>query len=93
MINTFEKMHGTIGHDLTRSNTINSKRKIKELTSDMSEIHVKRRKGAEGLCTGNGQIVEEADLQDEQPDKENRESFNHRKITEEPLESANNTIN
>lgn len=58
MINTFEKMHGTIGHDLTRSNTINTKRKIKELTSELSEINVKKKKGTEGMYTGNGEIGE-----------------------------------
>ena len=43
MINTFEKAHGTIGNELTRSKMINSTKKIRELNEQGNDILKKKR--------------------------------------------------
>jgi 16S rRNA C1402 (ribose-2'-O) methylase RsmI len=43
MINTFEKAHGTIGNELTRSNMTNSMKKIRELNEPANDVLKKKR--------------------------------------------------
>jgi hypothetical protein len=57
MIHTFEKAHGTIGNELTRSNSISSNCKIKELTNDVGEIGLlKKKRASDAIVIGNEEV-------------------------------------